>query len=549
MWIAAAGLAMPAAALFPSPALAQSGAVVQAVPSAGAVDRLNSNLAKLSRSPQDVDALLGAGQAALDLGDVQAANGFYTRANLVNPNHPAAKLGLAIVELALKQPQDAAANFDAADALGEHAAGHLADRGLAYDLTGQQAKAQRDYQAALRADPADAKARVRYAVSLGISGHLTEADQLLEPALKAGDREAWRFRAFIYAMNGKTAEARNITQSVMPKGLADALDPYMVRVPLLTPAQKAAAAHYGDFPANVLRMNPPPPPPVQVAAAPAREPAPVQEAETDRNKKAKGKRDTNAKPPVLVATTPPPAPQQPAPSKLDLIPPPPLPDGGVQQARAETPPPVRTVRVDPAPPVTRPNLTVTPPSEQKPDLPPTRPIVSTPSPAMQPAPQSPKPRDGSLAAALSSLTVPDAEKSAGTPAVDLQALAKAKADKAKADKEAKAKADREAKAKAEAEEKKRIKANPSRIWVQIAAGRNEKALAFDLRRFRKTYSDEIGDESGWYAEWGATNRLLIGPYKKEEKAKSVASSIKKAGGDAFVWESDAGEEVHQIGGE
>ncbi len=69
-----------------SPLLAQSGAVVQPLPPAAAVERLNSNLARLSRAPQDVEALLGAGQAALDLGDAQAANGFFTRANSVNPN-------------------------------------------------------------------------------------------------------------------------------------------------------------------------------------------------------------------------------------------------------------------------------------------------------------------------------------------------------------------------------------------------------------------------------------------------------------------------------
>ncbi len=132
-------------------------------------------------------------------------------------------------------------------------------------------------------------------------------------------------------------------------------------------------------------------------------------------------------------------------------------------------------------------------------------------------------------------------------AVDLNAVAKARADKAKKEAEAKAKAEKDAKAKAEAAAKKKLKDNPSRIWVQIAAGKNVSALAFDLRRFRKSYADAIGDESGWYTDWGATNRLLIGPYRKEESARSTVAAIKKAGGDAFLWESDAGEEVKQIG--
>jgi tetratricopeptide (TPR) repeat protein len=544
----AAALGLPVAAFFPSMANAQQGAVVQPLPSEAAVGRLNSNLAKLSRTPQDVDALLGAGQAALDLGDVQAANGFFTRANLVNSNLPAAKLGLAIVQLALKQPQDAAANFDAAEALGEHAQGHLADRGLAYDLTGQQAKAQRDYQAALRADPKDDKARERYAVSLGISGRLLDADQMLEPALKSGDREAWRFRAFIYAMNGKPTEARNITQSVMPKGLADALDPYMVRVPLLTPAQKAAAAHYGDFPANVLRITPPAQP-VVVAAAP---PPPSQPtpATRDDGKKSRNSRDRNketkASPPAqTVAAVPAPV-QQSAPSRIDLIPPPPPPSEPVQVARNNPPPIVQRPVVTPAPAQPRIEPQTSRPAPTEPSS------VTQPQPTAQPLPQpasqqSAKGSERSLASALSSLTVPDAEKGQSTQAVDLNALAKARADKARKDADAKAKAEKEAKAKAEAELKKKLKDNPSRIWVQIAAGKNQSALAFDLRRFRKTYADAIGEEGGWFADWGATNRLLIGPYKKEERAKSVVAAIKKAGGDAFLWESEAGEEVQKIG--
>jgi tetratricopeptide (TPR) repeat protein len=553
----ASALLLPSAALFPSMADAQLGAVVQAVPSEAAVGRLNSNLAKLSRAPQDVDALLGAAQAALDLGDVQAANGFFTRANLVNPNLPTAKLGLAVVELALKQPQEAAANFDAAESLGEHARGHLADRGLAYDLTGQQAKAQRDYQAALRENAGDTKARLRYAVSLGISGKLNEAEQLLEAPLRAGDREAWRFRAFIYAMNGKPTEAHNITQSVMPKGLADALEPYMVRVPLLTPAQKAAAAHYGDFPANVLRMTPPR---EQVVVAAAPQPQPVVPATKDDGKKSRNSRDRGkdskqAAQTVFVTPTPTP---QPTPSRIDLIPPPPPLSEPVQVARNEAAPvrplisgsaPVivpaqRTPMAQPLPQAAQPQI-VAPPVRST-TLPSSTPART--QPFTQPTPSQPKAAsERTLASALSSLTVPDTEKSSSTAAVDLNALAKAKADKAKKEAEAKAKAEKEAKAKAEAELKKKLKDNPSRIWVQIAAGKNEGALAFDLRRFRRTYAEAIGDESGWFTNWGATNRLLIGPYKKEERARTVISAIKKAGGDAFLWESEAGEEVKKIG--
>ena len=625
-WILASATA--AGLSFALPLAAQTREVVQATPSASAVAALNRNLALLSRSPQDVNALLGAGQAALDLGDVQAANGFFTRANLVNPSLGKAKLGLAVVQIALKQPEDAAANFDAAAALGEQATGQLADRGLAYDLTGQQEKAQRDYLAALRENPSEKNARLRYAVSLGISGKIAEADKQLEVALADGDREAWRMRAFIYAMNGKMAEARKVTQAVMPKGLADALDPYMQRLPLLTAAQKGSAAYFGDFPANVLRLAAPEPvKEVQVAVA--------TERDNGRSSRRRRNSETSSRPTSNAG-----APATPSPSSMAMIPPPPAsmpasePPRPASTApatqlamRPATPPPAapRTVQA-PQPATATPSSSTTSPAtaESRPSVAsetgaafaapatvtaaatpapvqpprstgtqgPTDPLlaqpqlaqaspITTPSGASAPANQvnsavqtTPVAPSGtaapgfsasseplaseathrSLADALSSLDVPAEERSSS--GADLDAVkriqdqrrkaAEAAAAKARAEAEAKAKA--EALKKAEAERKAKLAANPSRSWVQIATGRDVDALAFDLRRLRRTYDDAIGELSGWTAEWGATRRLLVGPFKKVEDARAVAAKISKSGGDAFVWQSDAGEEVDKIGG-
>ena len=47
----------------------------------------------LASNPRDFNALIGAGHAALALGDVQAAAGFFGRAEEVNPNAPAAQDG------------------------------------------------------------------------------------------------------------------------------------------------------------------------------------------------------------------------------------------------------------------------------------------------------------------------------------------------------------------------------------------------------------------------------------------------------------------------
>lgn len=601
-WILAPSL-VASALVAALPLQAQTGEVVQATPSAEAVASLNRNLASLSRNPQDVTALLGAGQAALDLGDMQAANGFFTRANMVNPRLGKAKLGLAVVQIGLKQPAEAASNFDAAEALGEPPQGHLVERGLAYDLTGQQDKAQHDYQTALRANPGNELARLRYAVSLGISGRIADADRQLEQPLASGDREAWRMRAFILAMNGRMADARKVTQSVMPKGLADALDPYMQRLPLLTTGQKASAAYYGEFPSNVLKLAAPEPTrerEVQVASNTTERDNGRRDRRT-RSSELSSSRQTQARQASAVSTPAAPrsASASPSPARPDLIPPPPptrqtppvqvavnQPSPPVQAApqrpqpqqqsfeapttvqlastNVETAPRAAAVQ-GPADPGRAPNAI---PPAASPPIP--TPIASQPAapPAVapiQPATNAPAPGFSaaaqpispvSLADALSSLEVPEQERQRTAAVADFGAVARiqdqrrktadAAAAKAKAEAEAKAKAD--AAKKAEAERKAKLAANPSRNWVQIATGRDVAALAFDMRRMRRTYADAIGDLGGWTAEWGATRRLLVGPFKKPEDAKAIVTKITKSGGDAFIWQSEAGEEVAKIGG-
>jgi cell division protein FtsN len=154
---------------------------------------------------------------------------------------------------------------------------------------------------------------------------------------------------------------------------------------------------------------------------------------------------------------------------------------------------------------------------------------------------------------MADIDVPESERQGASQAVDLAevdriraerraAEAKAAADKAKKAAAAKAKAEAAAKAKAEAEEKARLKANPARYWVQVATGRDPGALAFDLRRLRKTYSALAGLD-GWTAEWGATRRLLVGPFATSAKARAMESDLRKAGTDSFIWQSEAGEVV------
>src|SRR4051794_1171981 len=163
-----------AAALFAS---APAFAVVQ--PAYGAIpetpgDALSRNLKVIAESPHNVGALIGAGKAALDMGDAQAALTFFARAEQDAPRDGWVKkwMGSALVQL--EQPAAAIKFFHDATSLGLAETAVAADRGLAWDISGSPRRAQRDYRLALSAG-SDAEVTRRLALSLAISGEREQA--------------------------------------------------------------------------------------------------------------------------------------------------------------------------------------------------------------------------------------------------------------------------------------------------------------------------------------------------------------------------------------
>lgn len=575
--------------LFVAGAAQAQPAQIQSLRPSGA-ENLSRNLARLASNPRDVEALIGAGEAAVDMDDTRAAAGFFSRADAIQPNNGRVKAGLGRVALKAQNPAEALRLFDQATRLGFGEATLLADRGLARDMTGDQAGAQRDYQAALKHAPEDPDLIYRYAASLGISGQVDGAEKVLQPLLYKSDRAAWRYRAFILAMNNKQADARKIASQTLPAQLAAALVPYMEKMPYLTPAQKAAAVHFGHFPTTVgtslAAVTPraaPTPPFTQAPAATA----------TPRPTPAPAPTPTPA-PTPFPAPTPAPRPATPMPSGQTLQPSRPsfttTPSSSQPSAT-----PARPAPTSPAPPTfaqtsteTRPAQVQGPPASfatttARPAAPLTAPTnppgTATPAPTSVPAAQpsalapAPRPQPNpeatrTLADIIHAIDVPASERQVSVAAVDLseiealqaarRAERQAAADKAKkaataakekadAAAKAKAKAEADAKAKKAAEEKARLAANPSRNWVQVGTGADRGALAFTLKNLRRKY-DDVKPQDGWVASWGRTNRLLIGPFASFTRAKTVEAKLKSAGGDAFAWQSDAGEVVERLGG-
>jgi Flp pilus assembly protein TadD len=403
--------------------------VVQALPSSensGTRD-LDSALSRLARDPRNVTALIDAGNAALRIGDTEAALGFFSRADEVAPGNGRVKAQIASALLQGENPFDAIRYFDDAERSGADTTAMAGDRGLAYDLIGDNATAQRWYQLALSRGANDEVSR-RYALSLAIAGDKRGAEAVLAPQVQRQDRGAWRVRTFIMAITGNQDEAVSIAYASMPQDLAAGISPYLRYMPRLTLAQQAAAANFGRFPraADIGRDDP------RVIQYAALHPRPSRSADTgliptgdalggkvSREKRRRpGRGEDNTR--LAVAT--------PAPAMPVLTPPPPPPPIYSAPPRTIAPiaAPVRVAEAapvlsapigrpalvpgfsildrPPAPRGTQPSRTAIAPAPTPTVMPtpaPVRVAVATPAPALAPAPtpspapvRSPAPASG-----------------------------------------------------------------------------------------------------------------------------------------------------------
>lgn len=229
-------------AAIPSAALAQAIPVYSESPG----DALARNVRTLADDPKNFSALIAAGKAALQLGDTQAAAGFFGRAEEVNGKSPLPLAGMGAALVSTDDPQGALTYFARAQRLGATPATLGCDRGLAYDLLGKQTAAQTDYRAAMTGPDRD-EARRRLALSLAISGKQDLALSTLEPLLRRRDVGAQRTRALVLALDGDLAGAKAALEYTMP-GASARMGPFFRRLPMLSANQKAAAVHLGIFP-------------------------------------------------------------------------------------------------------------------------------------------------------------------------------------------------------------------------------------------------------------------------------------------------------------
>lgn len=568
--------------------------VVRAQSSAFASDAeagrtLSQALNTLSSDPQNVRALIEAGNAALALDDTNGALGFFARAEEIDPRNGRVKTGLARAMLMTEKPREALKLFNDAVGLGIPEAEIAGDRGLAYDLRGDTRRAQRDYQMALRHGQ-DAEVTRRLALSYAISGEREQAMQTLDPLLRIQDRAAWRARAFIMAIGGDVEGANGVARTVMPANLAVPMGPFFARLPSLSASQKAAAVHFGRIPSDgrtrevfaAADIDTRPPQPSTGGAVPMSEPMDSGHEAEDGDEPAmapavpvsREPRRRPGEPVALAARTDAPKPvpsasgsasgRTPAPAPIaraasDLAPAVPMarvpaPAPGFSQpvtAPARQNAPVRLAQSLPSQSVA---VTAAPPPRAE-----TLPAATAPVPAAPPS-SPPTPLERSLASIVQGLELEQVEvvplpepavrkpvaaavsKDPDPPAADRKAADRKAAEKKAADKKEADKKAAEKKAAAKPDPKK---LHPERIWAQIATGASKGALVTDYGKLVKKSPAAFRGMTGWTVPFKATRRLLVGPFSSVGRAEDF---LKKAGITGFAWTSPAGTEIEKLGG-
>ena len=467
----------------------------------------------LAANPRDFNALVGAGRAALELGDVQSAAGFFGRAEEVNPNAPAAKAGLGAAMAHMGDADGAIYYFDQASRLGASALTIALDRGLARDLNGDLAAAQNDYRLAISSLNSD-EGRRRLALSLAIGRDRKGALDAIQPLLNRRDPGAQRTRAFVLALVGDQAGAVQAIEAVMPGGSARFM-PFISYLPQLSVQEKAAAVHLGIFPENASART------FQDQGAPTR---------------------------VATATSPPPAVGGPAASKPAPV-----------AKMAERPP----VAALPQPSFSLPSQSgSSSPSFSLPSASSAAPTGNLPAPTESQADRVEADGETGLATAgteqgmgegnLTSIdkllaAIDEAPPPAPQPKVetadnDAAADAKAAAAKKAADKKLAAKKAAEKKARDEklaAEKKAREEAARLGVkgtyWVQLAGGSNQDRMATEYRRLSDKAGKLLKSRPGYVTEGKAYYRLVVGPFDSKSESQSFVNKLAKEGVDGFSW--------------
>ena len=481
--------------------------IVQPLPPEG-TSELNSALQRLARDSGDVGALLDAGEAALKLGDIPAAIGFFGRAQDISPNNSRVTLGLAQAYTYSRRPVEALQLFAQAERAGVQPQRMAKTRALAFDLVGDSASAQALYRLALQQGE-DADVRRNLALSQAISGDKAGFEATLLPLLQQGDNAAFRTRAFGLAVLGETEAAIQIARDMMPRAMAGRVEPYLKYMPQLTAAQQAAAGTLGVFPrtASIGRDDPAiaryDSPSIRSADAALAPTGPAMGQPTQPTRPARQR----TSPPRERA-------EQPGASSDRSI---------FRPARSADRPARVEEPVQAAAPAASPVVSPQPAPAARPAT------VATVSPATPPEallPQRQEEEEESVADAFAGFDLAEASAAPRQGAVDITRI---QAPREVAEPPAPP-----------------PPAHPARHWVQVATGRDTSALRFDWRRIARKADGLLDGKGPFVTPWVEANRLLSGPYESRDAARDVVNRLRALEIDSFPFSSDEGQEIAKL---
>jgi Flp pilus assembly protein TadD len=219
----------------------------------------------LTARPRDVEALVRRGQALGALGQTSEADITFQTALRIEPRNIDALIGLARLHM-MDDPGQSERLLSQAAILAPHNSGALNNLGVARDMLGRHADAQKAYRLAMAADPTSSAAQENLGLSLALSGDAAQSLRLLAP-LAADPSATPRYKqnydlALALANQPPTAAAA-------PAAPVPAAPEAAAPAPIM-PAQRPAPVAGGARPPPAPPPPPPPPPPAppMPAAAP-----------------------------------------------------------------------------------------------------------------------------------------------------------------------------------------------------------------------------------------------------------------------------------------
>jgi Flp pilus assembly protein TadD len=196
----------------------------------------------LQARPDGTEAKLGLGQSYLTLGLPEEAGAMFRDVLQRNDNDQTARRGLALALIAMGQVTLAERQLDAALRADPRDYRTLNAYGVVFDMLGQHAEAQARYRQGIEIAPDFIALRSNLALSLAISGQPQEAIALLAPlaSSRAADGRIRQNLAFAYAMNGDLENCLQVSRRDLSEASAQRQLQYFMQLRALPVEARSA---------------------------------------------------------------------------------------------------------------------------------------------------------------------------------------------------------------------------------------------------------------------------------------------------------------------